>query len=155
MILAYRMVRLIEKHSQDLVLSHLQKVEQSERCPSYRNVPREELATAVGEFYQRCGEWLLGRTETDIRQRFEKIGARRAEQQVPISELIWCIALVKENLWEYLRGGSEEENTSEVFSELEVLQLLEQFFDHAVYFAALGYERALSSPSMQGAAAGR
>ena len=96
------------------MLSHLQKVEQSERCPSYRNVPREELATAVGEFYQRCGEWLLGRTETDIRQRFEKIGARRAEQQVPISELIWCIALVKENLWEYLRGGSEEENTSEV-----------------------------------------
>ena len=155
MILAYRMVRLIEKHSQDLVLSLLRKVEQSERCPSYRNVPCEELAAAVEELYRTFGEWLLGKTETDIRQRYEKIGARRAEQQVPGSELIWCIALVKENLWEYLRGGSEEENTSEVFSELEVLQLLEQFFDHAMYFAALGHERALSLPLAQRTAGGR
>ena len=152
MILAYRMVRLIEKHSQDLVASFLQKVEQSERCRSYSKVPREELATAVVEIYRGLGEWLLGKSQTDIRQRYEKIGARRAEQQVPISELTWCIALVKENLWEYLRGGSEEESTSEVFSELEVLQLIEQFFDHAQYFAALGHERALASPLVQGAA---
>ena len=154
MMLAYRMVRLIEKHSQELVLSLQQKLEQSDRCPSYGAVPREELAKAVGEFYHHFGEWLLGKTEGDIRRRFEKIGARRAEQQVPVCELIWCIALVKENLWEYLRGGSEEDNATEVFSELEVLQLLEQFFDHAMYFAALGHERAVNSSLAQGASAG-
>jgi hypothetical protein len=28
-----------------------------------------------------------------------------------------------------------------VFGELEMLQLLEQFFDRAIYYAALGYEQ--------------
>jgi hypothetical protein len=155
MILAYRMVRLIEKHSSDLVFSLERKLAESERCPSYRNVPREELAKAVGDFYLHCGEWLLGKTEADIRQYYETVGARRAEQQVPLCELIWCIALVKENLWEYLRRGSEEEQVSELFGELEVLQLLEQFFDHAMYFAARGHEQALRAPRALAATAGR
>jgi hypothetical protein len=154
MILAYRMVRLIEKHSQELVLSLLEKVEQSNRCSSYRNVPRAELGKVVGEFYQHLGEWLLGRTEADIRHRFEAIGARRVEQQIPLCQVLWCIALVKENLLEYLRRGSEEEQVVELFGELEVLQLLEQFCDHAMYFTAVGYERALSLPLTQGASAG-
>ena len=155
MILAYRMVRLIEKHSQDLVLSLLEKLERSERCPGYRNVPRQEVEDAVGRFYRHLGEWLLGKTEADIRRRFEAIGARRAEQYVPLREVLWCLALVKENLLEYLRHGSEEEQVVELYGELEVLQLLEQFFDHAMYFAALGHERALRSGLAQAAYAGK
>jgi hypothetical protein len=155
MILAYRMVRLIEKHSHELVLSLQEKLEQSDRCPSYRNVPRAELGKAVGELYQHLGEWLLGKTEADIRRLFEEIGARRAEQGVPLCELLWCLALVKENLLEYLRRGGEEEQVAELFGELEVLQLLEQFFDHALYFAALGYEQALRPVLAHAAAAGK
>ncbi len=33
------------------------------------------------------------------------IGIRRAEQCVPVSQLLWCIVLVKENLWDYLRDN--------------------------------------------------
>ena len=38
MILAYRMVRLIETHSQDLVRALQQKINESSRCSAYRNV---------------------------------------------------------------------------------------------------------------------
>jgi hypothetical protein len=154
MILAHRMVRLIERHADDLVLSLQQKVQQSDRCSSYAKVPRAELEKAIGDFYRHLGEWLLGKTEADIRRLFEGVGARRAKQGVPLCELLWCTALVKENLLEYLRRGSEEEQAIELFGELEVLQLLEQFFDHAMYFAALGYERAMRPGLALAASAG-
>ncbi|HEU5404268.1 MAG TPA: hypothetical protein VFU86_23160 [Terriglobales bacterium] len=142
MMLAYRLVRLIELHSEGLAKSLRRKMEVCHRCPSYKNVPEEELTRLVYEMYQHMGEWLLGKTEADIEHRYRAIGARRAQQDVPLSQVIWVIALVKENLWEYLKRENVMERPAEVFGELEMLQLLEQFFDRAQYYAALGYEEA-------------
>jgi hypothetical protein len=47
---------------------------------------------------------------------------------------------VREHLWEYLKREAAVEKPVEVFGELEMLQLLEQFFDKALYWAAIGYE---------------
>ena len=156
MILAYRLVRLIETHSQDLVRTLQQKINESSRCSAYGKIPGEELAGAVGDIYLHLGEWLLGRTETDIQNRYQAIGARRAAQRVPLSQVIWCISLVKENLWEYLRREASEEQITEIFGELQILQLLEQFFDRAMYFSIVGYEQAAAGKlEVQGASAGR
>ncbi|MGH9521212.1 MAG: hypothetical protein ACRD3E_01630 [Terriglobales bacterium] len=87
------------------------------------------------------GEWLLGKKEDDIARRYEQIGARRAAQGVPLSQLIYAIVLVRDHLWEYLKHEAAVEKPVEVFGELEMLQLLEQFFDKALYYAALGYEK--------------
>src|SRR5215470_9190835 len=141
MMLAYRLVRLIETHSDKLAAGLLAKVQSSEFTPSYRNSAATELRDRVGEIYSHLGDWLLGKSAFDIEQRYEEIGARRAQQGVPISELIWCITLTKENLWEFLRREAGMERPTEVFGELEMLQLLDQFFDRASYYAALGHEK--------------
>jgi hypothetical protein len=143
MMLAYRLVRLIELHSEGLAKSLHRKMDACQRCPAYKNVPEEELTQVVYEMYQRMGEWLLGKTEADIEHRYRAIGAKRAQQNVPLSQMIWVIALVKENLWEYLKQENVMERPADVSGELEMLQLLEQFFDRAQYYAALGYEEAL------------
>src|ERR1700758_299082 len=101
MMLAYRLVRLIETHSDALASSLLAKVQTSELTRSYRNVPAEELKRYVYEIYRHLGDWLLGKSEFDIEQRYEEVGTRRAHQSVPLSELFWCLALTKENLWEF------------------------------------------------------
>ncbi len=142
MMLAYRLVRLIELHSEGLAKALRHRIENSERCSAYKNVPPDELTHVVYEMYRNLGEWLLGKTEADIEQRYTAIGAKRAQQNVPLCQVIWVIALVKENLWEYLKQENVMERPAEVFGELEMLQLLEQFFDRAMYYAALGYERA-------------
>ncbi|HUM04828.1 MAG TPA: hypothetical protein VLT90_05165 [Terriglobales bacterium] len=145
MMLAYRLVRLIETHSDELAAGLLEKVQNSELARSYRHVPPEELRQRVYEIYRHLGEWLLGKGAFDIEQRYEEIGTRRAHQGVPISELIWVITLTKENLWEFLKKEAVMERPTEVFGELEMLQLLDQFFDRAVYYASIGYERAQSA----------
>jgi hypothetical protein len=154
MMMAYRLVRLIETHSDALAAGLLDKVEHSDLTPSYLNVPPADLKQRVSEIYRHLGEWLLGKSAFDIKQRYEEIGARRARQGVPLSELIWAIVLTKQNLWDFLKQESLLERPVEVFSELEVLQLLEQFFDRAVFYASVGHERALAEHEMPQEAAG-
>ena len=145
MMLAYRLVRLIETHSDQLAAGLLETVRQSELTRSYRRVPTDELRQRVYEIYRHLGEWLLGKSAFDIEQRYEEIGTRRARQGVPISELVWTIILTKENLWRFLKEETLLERPVEVFGELEMLQLLEQFFERAIYYASIGHERAQSA----------
>jgi hypothetical protein len=142
MMLLYRLVRLIESHSEALADSLLKKVQESEHTRDFKNVPAEDLTERVFEIYRHLGDWLLGKTEFDIEKRYMEIGVRRAQQRVPLSQLIMVITLTKDNLWEFLRKESPLDRPVEVFGELEMLQLLEQFFDRAIFYAALGYEGA-------------
>jgi hypothetical protein len=150
MMLAYRLVRLIENHSDALAAGLLERVQTSEFTRDYRNVPADELKQRVYEIYRHLGAWLLGKTDFDIRERYREIGARRAEQNVPISQMVWVIVLTKENLWDYLKHEAGLERPTEVFGELEMLQLLEQFFDRAIFYAALGYEAAVGAHAAAG-----
>ncbi len=142
MILTYKLVRLIETHADALATSLVAKVYDSPRLPEYRKVPVEDLKNKVGEIYSHLGEWLSTRSESDIQQRYTQIGAQRALQGVPLSQLNWTIVLTKENMWDFLRHGPVSEDLVGLSGELEMLQLLDQFFDRAIYFAAVGYERA-------------
>jgi hypothetical protein len=94
----------------------------------------------VYEIYRHMGEWLLDKSESDIEQRYTKIGTRRAEQGVPLSQVIWAITLTKDNLWEFILNESYPDRPVEIFGKQELLQLLDQFFDWAIYAAAVGYE---------------
>ena len=141
MMLAYRLVRLIETHSDALAGGLLEKVQNSPLLTQYRKVPSEELKKRVHEIYRHLGDWLLSKSERDIEQRYVDIGARRAAQGVPLSQLNWVIVLTKENLWEFLKKEAVMDRPTEVFGELEMLQLLDQFFDRAIFHGAVGYEQ--------------
>src|SRR5215469_12065442 len=148
MMMFYRLVRLIENHSQALAASLLDRVQNSEATHSYKNVPPEELKERVFEIYRHLGDWLISKDERDMEARYLEIGARRALQHVPLSQLVWAIVLTKENLWEFIKKETALERPVEVFGELEMLQLLDQFFDRAIYYAAIGHERAIAEQAM-------
>jgi len=155
MMLLYRLVRLIETHSQGLAACLLEKVQSAEQTREYRNVPPDELKERVYEIYRHLGEWLIGKTEFDIENRYLEIGERRAQQHVPLSQVVMVIILTKENLWEFLKKESVIDRPVEVFGELEMLQMLEQFFDHAIFYAAVGYERAAAAGLTEPVGSGR
>jgi len=139
--MAYRLVHLIENHSEALVACLLHRVQNSDATPGYKHVPREELKDRVHEIYRHLGDWLMTKDELDLKLHYSELGMRRAQQQVPLSQLVWAIVLTKENLWEYIKKESVLERVEEVFGEIEMMQLLDRFFDSAIYYAATGYER--------------
>ena len=107
---------------------------------SFRSIPVHELRERVYEIYRHLGDWLLGKNQVDIEQRYREIGARRASQKVPLAEVIQVIILTKDNLWDFLKSEAVADRAVEIMGELELLQMLEQFFDRAIYFAAIGYQ---------------
>ncbi len=142
MMLAYRLVRLIETHSEQLALGLMQKLRASDKTRDYDKVPPEELRQRVYGIYHNLGEWLLGKSETEIERRYTEIGITRHAQGVPLSQLIYAITLTKEHLFDYMKHNAALDKPVDILGELELLQLLDQFFDLAQYYAALGYERA-------------
>jgi hypothetical protein len=139
--LAQRLTLLIEKHSDALLDKFEARVANSKRCTDYRRVPVEELRTLVGTIYKHLGEWLSTKTDGDVERRYTRIGMRRAEQGVPVSGLLWCIVLVKENLWEFMRDNQNLDSIVQLYGELELTHMVEQFFDRAMFYAVCGHEQ--------------
>ncbi|MGH9554886.1 MAG: hypothetical protein ACRD2Y_03595 [Terriglobales bacterium] len=140
--LAARLVNLIEARSQQLSEGLLKKLLASERTADLRRVPEGELAERTYEIYRNLSDWLLTKTEDDIERRYTEIGARRAQQGVAFSHFLWAIVATKAHLHEFLRREGLVDTTVELIGEVELLQALDQFFDRALYYASVGYERA-------------
>ncbi len=138
----HRLIHLIQYHSENLAASLVRQVQMSDRAESYRNVSPEELKQRVFEIYRHVGEWLLNKSETEIEERYRAIGARRVEQNVALSELVWVIVLTKRNLWMYIDDVSVPGRAVDVFEKQEVQVRLDQFFDEAIHAAVAGYEAA-------------
>jgi hypothetical protein len=138
---AVRLVQLIEAHADGLSEGLLQKIKTSGRCSELlRKVPSEELKRRTYEIYRNLNDWLLTKTESEIEERYIGLGARRARQGVPFSQFFWAVCATKEYLWEYLQREGVIEKPVEFWGEMELLHVLEQFFDSALYFASIGYE---------------
>jgi hypothetical protein len=153
MMTLYRLVHLIEMHSHELAACLLDRVHNSEATPDYELVADEDLKERVYEIYRHLGDWLMNKDESDLEQRYLRIGSRRANQGVPFSQVAWAIVLTKDNLWEFLKRQSEMERPIEAFGELELLQLLDNFFDRAIYYAGIGYEKARAEREIEAARA--
>lgn len=71
--LAYRLLRLVENHSEALATELLEKTKKSPLLPGYRNVPPGELEQRVYEIYRHLTDWLLGKSKLDVEKRYTKI----------------------------------------------------------------------------------
>ena len=139
---ALRLVRLIEDHADQLSEGLLKKLKQSEACNDLlASVPPAELKNRTYEIYRHVSDWLLTKTESEVEERYIGLGARRAQQDVPYSQMLYAIQTVKEHLWEFLRQEGLFE-PQELLGEFEMLFSLDHFFDRLLYFAAVGYEAA-------------
>ena len=135
------LIQLVETHADNLVAGVLRKLKSSNRCHDLlQRVPVEELQRRIYEIYRHLGDWLFGKLEFEIEERYIGLGIRRAKQGVPLRELLWTINTVREYLWEYLEQEGLLEQPADLYAERGLLQSLELFFDHALYYAAVGYE---------------
>jgi hypothetical protein len=137
--LGLKLVHLIERHSEELAHGLIRQLRESERTCDFRNVPPEELHQAAAEVYRNLGEWLLQKRESDVGNRFRVIAARRAIQGVGLHQFVWALVISRNHLWQFLQREAFADNIVELYGELELQRMLNQFFDRAMYYAILGY----------------
>jgi len=138
--LAIRLVKHIEKHSEQLSRELSEKVWNSPRCSDLHKVPPDELEARTREIYCNLSDWLLNKTEAELEQRYNELGARRAQQGVAYSHFLWAITSTKEHMRAFVQREGLSDNAMDLHGELELVHLLDQFFDRALYYAAVGYE---------------
>lgn len=147
--IALRLVHLIEGHSDQLALELLRKCQISPRTEGLRKVPSGELRDCAYEVYRHLSDWLLHKKEIEIERVYADIGRRRGEQGVPLPDLCWGIMFTKEHLWDFLEEQGFMKSSVEILGELELLRLLDQFFDRALCYVAEGYQEARADYSLK------
>lgn len=142
--LSCKLLALVEKHSDELAARLLKNIRESPATKSLGNVPPEELEERVRELYAHLGQWLVMPKDEEMRRRYSLIGALRYSQGVELADLIWAMALAKHNVWEFLECEGIPDRLPEVFGELDLLQLMGNFFDRVIHYTICGYEEARS-----------
>jgi chromatin segregation and condensation protein Rec8/ScpA/Scc1 (kleisin family) len=140
--LGMRLVRLIEIHSEALARDLTERIRSSPRTSDFREIPAREMEQAISEVYRHLGEWLLQKTEGDIARRFKAIAARRVSQGIRLPQFVSALMLSRDHVWRFLQREAFADSIVELHGELELYQHLNQFFDHALYYAVVGYQEA-------------
>ena len=138
---AIRLVQLIETHADKLSEALIRRLKETDECNELLSeVPAHELKHRSYEIYCHLGDWLLSKTPSEIQERYIGLGARRARQGVPFSQVMFAVQATKHVLWDYLllEGLLEPED---LIGEMELVRSMGQFFDRALYYAAIGYEQ--------------
>ena len=138
--IALRLVRLIESHSDELTEKLVNKLLVDPRTHDMHRVPATELRERIHELLQHLSDWLLNKTTSDIESKYVALGRRRSSQGVSLADFSWSFMKTKEHLWAFLQREGFLLNAVELYGELELLRLLDQFFDRALCFAIQGYE---------------
>jgi hypothetical protein len=136
------LVRLIERHSEELAIGLTTKLRQSERTADFRKIPAEELQRTAAALYRNLGEWLLSKTEQDVEKHFVSIAQRRAADGIRLQEFVWALIISRNHLYRFWLGHAFADSIFELHNELELQQLLSQFFERATYYSVAAYEEA-------------
>jgi hypothetical protein len=107
--IALSLIRVIERHSNELAVELVAKLGASPLTAEMRKVPVEELRRRIEEIFSHLTDWLLDKSGDDIEKRYLEIGERRASQGVALSAFCWAIAVTRD-----ISGNSCSDRASSV-----------------------------------------
>jgi hypothetical protein len=146
--IALRLIRLIETHSEQIARTLATRIRSSPKTNQLQKISESELLSGLQELLLHMSEWLLSKTENDIEQRYHQIAARRASQGVALADSCWAVVMTKEYLWDFIQKEGFLRNPIELYGEMELLALVDQFFDRALCYMAEGYSQNQLSPEV-------
>ncbi|MBI3933872.1 MAG: hypothetical protein HY316_04215 [Acidobacteria bacterium] len=139
--LSARLIQMIENHADELMNSLIGKLKTHTRTPAYGRFSDTEIRSRAYTVYKNLGAWMVGKPEDEIRQLYERLGLQRFEEGTPLHEVIYALILTKSNLLEYIRASGLGATALEIYAEQELSHKIEQFFDTAIYYTAVGYQK--------------
>jgi len=140
---ALKLVQHMQTNADRMSEAVVQKIRASDRCSDLvLKVPADEQAGSTATIYRDLTDWLATEADSTIEERYIALGMRRAEQGVPFSHLYWAVCIAHEYLWEYMQQECLLDEPVEFWGGVMLLRSLTRFFDRALYFALVGYQKA-------------
>jgi len=140
---ALKLVQHMKTNADAMTERLIEKIRNSDRCSELlRRLPAEEHKRYALGIYCDLTDWLATETDSTIEPRYRELGAQRAHQGIPFSDLLWASCIAREHLWEYIQQECLLEEPVEFWGGAMLLRSLNQFFDRALYFTLGGYLKA-------------
>ncbi len=139
------LVRLIETRADELAEMMVRKVRESPRMAAYHRFGDKELGDRARLVYANLGDWLEDESEGQVEEEYYRVGSRRCQERIPLSELIWGLLLTRRTLWQFIETQGWD-SVSDLQRTLDLELLVVRFFDRAILHAVRGYESAGAGP---------
>lgn len=152
MLLINRFIGLIEDHAESLSLKWVEEVRSNSLTSGYTRFSKKELHDIVFARFRKLGDWIAKQQNIDseIARNFREIGEARAQAGIKSSEMVYALILERDMLIQYTK---EQGIVTEGIDLNRVIQFGEQlnfFYDKAIYFSLVGYERVVCSTESSG-----
>jgi hypothetical protein len=153
-----RLVELIQNHARELTAEVILDLTTNGRTPAFHQVPVRDLDARVFRIYHHLGDWIASANDADVGVEFEQWGRKRFGQGIPLSQIVFAVILLKQHLDRYIRDhavidlprpGIDADTLLAVHlhSAQELLRMVDDFFDRALYYLSRGYEAAAEPPA--------
>ncbi len=138
-----KLIRHMKANADRMSEALIHRIRNSERCSELLlKVPADEHKGYVLDIYRDLIDWLAVDIDSVIEYRYFDLGIQRQQQGVPFSHVFWAVCIARDYLWEYIQQEYLLEEPVEFWGDVKLLQSLNQFFDRALYFTLLGYQKA-------------
>jgi hypothetical protein len=134
------LLKTIHLHADELAAELMADLRSNPRTKYLRGVGPEEFRRRALDLYANLSTWIAGRREEDVASVYEELGAARCAEGVSASELAWALSLAKTHLLEFIRRNDAVTTSVELYQLGELMEMVERFFDRAVYHSLRGYE---------------
>lgn len=138
--LSGRLVRMIEDHADQLTEGLIVDLKQNSRTPTYHKFDHADMYERIYKVYHDLGEWLSREAESQVETHYSNLGKRRADEGVPLSEVVYALIRTKTHLFAYTRRAGLFDSAMDLYQLQEFRRLVDHFFDDAVYYTARAYE---------------
>lgn len=156
MVLSSKLVKIIEKNSDEIADKWVEDVSKLQYTRSYWNIPPEELHERGASVCRRMS-YFIGRRMPKERLAlfYKRVGRARKAQGIPVEELVMALLLLKRHIWLFVLQEGLLTTNLELYQALELNNRVVLYFDRAVFFATQAYYEEMEKDAEEAGISGR
>jgi hypothetical protein len=140
--LSDKLVKLIERDADQLTKKWLSNVQSHPTTPTYHAFDKKTLYHRAFRVYSQLGKWISRETsKEDIAEYYTALGKQRCKEGFALSEVIQALIITRRNIWLKVLSEGLLDTVLDHHQALELNNRVVLFFDRAIYFTSLGYEK--------------
>lgn len=142
MLISEKLVELIERNADSLTKRWLADVQKHLDTPTYHKFNPDELYRRSYTVYSQLGKWLSKETtKEEIAKYYIALGQQRRKEGFALSEVIQALIITRRHLWLKVSSEGLLDTALELYRAMELNNRVILFFDRAIFYASVGYER--------------
>lgn len=139
---SFTLVQKIEANAAHIVSQIAEEIRSDHRLVATHVLGDDRIIRQARHLTENFGHWLVAR-DAEIQDQMEPLGRARFDDSVPLHELILCLQSVERKIIDFARESTTG-TVLQIYADEELQYRVNRLFDNVIYFAARGYESALT-----------